>query len=718
MAAYHESRVKALSEYFALRYPNTPRVIHMGRSLNVGWQSDTIDSVEGVEGQVIDSGGHFVRQIPHVNLLPSTRFDDERATPEIARQTLVEVAEIQQASIIGRSPRNPIVLHEKSERLSPISWQHIRFRCFGGIWAVEDLGSTSGTIVNGIYIQGRRQSSSSSRSSKRSFSTSVQDIHYSFSASISSSQGSDIASQGKEKSLPSRLTLRPNEINEVQIGGYRLFITPFLRPTSESFLDDLDSRYQNWQDLFPSPDSFWYCSHCERSATRVAVAKLAPVACELSACEKEDLKDFIRRRDRLKPLGNNDRCLERILAIFDGNDGRETPLVASLLNMTAVTLEQKLAEEEAFELCDIKDMLKELLTALALHDIDHGGISKSTIFVDDYGRVHLRGFMKPANLRRLGQDVQDLFEVFRCITPCYPDFKFYKYLSQPCDSVEHARDQFPLPDAAFDEISWTRDVHVYEEVPKHAPALTYIAIGQLCDMLLLENPSEAASYIDKLRDLRRSRRQGVDFDHCTLHDFKKAFPALSHQRLPRTWYGRVPVLKLTGYGTFIECSRLRLWAGRECVDIFDRTYANYPFLDVVSDEGSLNGSYAADRDAPKIVECLKLPKDLFSSGPRQGGDIARTPRFLYYLQIISISLMEASNGEISWSTSDVGEPSIQRSGFAKLLQEKHEYPHIFKIIPRALLDEFKSTMTHEPPLRPDVEEVPSFGFKNRRRASL
>ncbi|KAL8903709.1 MAG: hypothetical protein Q9207_003753 [Kuettlingeria erythrocarpa] len=386
--------------------------------------------------------------------------------------------------------------------------------------------------------------------------------------------------------------------------------------------------------------------------------------------------------------------------------------------MTAVTLEQKFAEEEAFELCDIKDMLNELLTALALHDIDHGGISKSTICIDDDGRVHLQGFMRPANLRRLGQDVKDLFEVFRFITPCYPDFRFYNYLSQPFDSVEHARNHFPLPDAAFDEISWTRDVHVYEEVPKHVPEFTYIAIGQLCDMLLLENPSEAASYINKLRDLRRSRRLGADFDHCTLHDFKKAFPSLSHGPLPRTWYGRVPVLNLTGFGTFIECSRLRLWAGRECIDIFDRTYADYPFLDVVSDDGSLNGSYAAEKDVPNIVECLKLPKDLFSSVPRQGGNTAEIPRFLYYLQTISISVLEASNGETSWSTSDMGEPSIQRSGFAKLLQEKHEYPHIFKIIPRALLDEFKSTIKHEPPLWPEIEEVPSFKFNNRKRVSL
>lgn len=50
MAAYHESRVKALSEYFALRYPNTPRVIYIGRSSDGGWQSKTIDSVEVVEG--------------------------------------------------------------------------------------------------------------------------------------------------------------------------------------------------------------------------------------------------------------------------------------------------------------------------------------------------------------------------------------------------------------------------------------------------------------------------------------------------------------------------------------------------------------------------------------------------------------------------------------------------------------------------------------------
>ena len=727
MSVYHESRLKALSEYFALHYPDTPRVIHIGRSSDVGWQPESIDSIELVEGQVIDCEGHFLRQIPHVNLLPGyspahdsehDSFDNERATPEIARQTLVEVAEIQHASIIGRSPRNPIVLHEKPDTFSPVSWQHIRFRCFGGIWTVEDLGSTSGTIVNGIYIQGRRQQSSSRSSSKRSFSTSVQDIHSSFSAIMSSSQGSDIASLGKEKLLPSRLTLRPNETNEVQIGGHRLVITPFMRPTSESPFNDLDSSYQDWKRLFPSPDSFWYCNHCERSANRVALAKFAPVACQLSTCGKEDLKDFIARRERLTPLGNNDRCLERILAIFDGDNGRDTPFVASLFHMTAVSFEQKIAEKEAFELCDIKDMLKDLLTALALHDIDHGGISESTIFVDDCGQVHLRGFMSPAKLRRLGQDVQDLFDVFRTITPCRPDFKFYTYLSKTFDSVEHARIHFPSPDAVFDEILWHRDVHVYEEVPKHAPALTYVAIGQLCDMLLLESPSKAASYINKLRDLRRSRRLGADFDHCTFHDLKEAFPALTHRRMPRTWVGRVPILHLSGYGTFVECSRLRLWAGRKCVDVFDRTYANYPFLDVVSNEESLNGSYAARKDVAEIVSRLELSTSLFfPSLPHQEEDVTMIPKFLFYLQDISVSLLESFDGRFSWSTGEASDQNIEPAEFAKLVQTKPEYPHIFKIIPRALLDEFKSTIVAEPPLLPKVEEVPPFQIGNRKRAS-
>ncbi|KAI4235971.1 MAG: hypothetical protein L6R40_006298 [Gallowayella cf. fulva] len=171
--------------------------------------------------------------------------------------------------------------------------------------------------------------------------------------------------------------------------------------------------------------------------------------------------------------------------------------------MTAVTLQEKIAEQDAFKLCDIKEILKELLTALALHDIDHGGISKSTIFVDDCGRVHLRGFMRPASLRRVGQDVVDLFDVFRSMAPCRPDFKFYRYLTETFDSIEHARIHFLSPDAVFDKIMWSRDVHIYEEGPRDSSAESNIAIGQLCDILLLETPSEAESFITKLREFRK-----------------------------------------------------------------------------------------------------------------------------------------------------------------------------------------------------------------------
>lgn len=322
--------------------------------------------------------------------------------------------------------------------------------------------------------------------------------------------------------------------------------------------------------------------------------------------------------------------------------------------------------------------------------------------------------MRPANLRRLGQDVKDLLGVFSSITPRYPDFKFYRYLSESFDSVERARSQFPAPDASFDEITWTKNVHVYQEVSKHEPTLTYVAIGQVCDMLLLEHPSEAASCINKLRELRRARGPSADFDHCVLHDLKKAFPALSHRRLPRTCYPRVPVLKFTGYGTFVECSRLRLWTGRQFVDAFDRTYADYEFFDVVSDDGSLDGSYAAAKDVPDIVGCLGLLKDPFSSLPRQEEDVTTRPKFLFYLQNVSVSLLESSDGTISWSTGEEDDPSIERSGFAKLVQQKHEYPHIFKTVPRVLLDEFKSTIAHEPPFLPEVEEEPSFRFRERR----
>lgn len=101
-----------------------------------------------------------------------------------------------------------------------------------------------------------------------------------------------------------------------------------------------------------------------------------------------------------------------------------------------------------------------------------------------------------------GQEVEDLFQVFRFLSPHEQDSKFYRNVSEPFDSVEHARVHFPSPDAEFGDITWTKDVHVYGEVPNHVPALTYVAIGQLYDILLLKIPSEAASYINKLRDLR------------------------------------------------------------------------------------------------------------------------------------------------------------------------------------------------------------------------
>ncbi|KAL8932195.1 MAG: hypothetical protein Q9211_006468 [Gyalolechia sp. 1 TL-2023] len=663
--------------------------------------------------------------MPRVNLLPGhipdpapdsqdNSIEDIRATPEVSQQTLVEVAEIQHTSIIGRSPQNSIVLHAKSDSFSPISWRHIRFSCEGGIWAVEDLGSASGTIVNGLYIQGRRRSSSVRSSSKRTLS-SFQEIHYTFSAGISSSQGSNATSQGKGQNRPSGLTLRPNEINEIQVGGHRLIITPYLRLTSHSPVHNLDRRFKEWQGLFGFPESFWYCRHCKGDTTRVAVAKFAPVACELRACGKDDLEDFIKRKRQLKPLGNVDICLERILAIFDGNDEGESPFVASLLHMTARSLEQMIAENEVFEPCDVRDMLKELLTALSMHEIDHGSISKSTIFIDDSGQVHLRGFMRSAKLRRLGHDVRDLFEVFRSIIPQHPDHKFYRYLSEHFDSAEHAREHFPSPDAKFDEINWMREVYVHHKQSRRTPSLTYIAIGPLCDTLLMETPSQAANYIEKLRDLRRPRRPDVDFDHCTLHGFKQAFPERSHAPWPRCSTGQIPVLNLTGYGVFLECSRLRLWADRHSVEVFDRVYADYPFLDVVSDDESLNGSYVPGENVAEIVDCLKLPKDLFSSLPCQGPDIATRPKLLYYLNDLLVSVVKFPDDKISWLTSGVGEPSIARSGFSQLVNEEHEYPHIFKTVPRGLLDEFKSTIAHEPPLPPEDDDIPTFGFRNQNR---
>ncbi|KAL8709388.1 MAG: hypothetical protein Q9220_005882 [cf. Caloplaca sp. 1 TL-2023] len=282
MTAYHESRVKALSEYYALRDPDKLWIVKLGHSSCTNWQSANIDSLESVEDQVMDFRGHFVRQVQHVNLSEccdgtldseNNAFENEWATPEISSETPVQIANIEHDSII-------------------------------------------------------------------------------------------------------------------------------------------------------------------------------------------DLKDFIKRRDSLKSLGEDDRCLERILAIYDGNGREEMPLVATLSILTAASLEQRLKEGEAFELDDVKAALQELLTALALHDIDHGGISESTIMVDNHKRFYLRGLLRPAMMRRHRQDVQDLFKVFRPITPRYQDIKFYKYLSHPFHSVEHARDNFPTPDAEIHAISWTRDVHI------------------------------------------------------------------------------------------------------------------------------------------------------------------------------------------------------------------------------------------------------------------
>lgn len=50
MAAYHESRIRALSEYFAFCDPDAPRVIRIGYASDNGWRSETIETVEAVEG--------------------------------------------------------------------------------------------------------------------------------------------------------------------------------------------------------------------------------------------------------------------------------------------------------------------------------------------------------------------------------------------------------------------------------------------------------------------------------------------------------------------------------------------------------------------------------------------------------------------------------------------------------------------------------------------
>lgn len=132
---------------------------------------------------------------------------------------------------------------------------------------------------------------------------------------------------------------------------------------------------------------------------------------------------------------------------------------------------------------------------------------------------------------------------------------------------------------------------------------------------------------------------------------------------------------------------------------------------------SLNGSYATGKGILEIVRCLDLPGDLLTSLSRQKEDNATIPKFLYYLQEISVSLLENSDGRFLWSTSEVSKPSIQPLEFAKLARIKYEYPYIFKVVPRALLDDFKSTITHESPSLLTSEEELRFEFKLGKRAS-
>ena len=214
------------------------------------------------------------------------------------------------------------------------------------------------------------------------------------------------------------------------------------------------------------------------------MAKFAPVTCELRTCEKDDLEDFIRRREQLTPLGKENKCLERVLAIFDGNDGSEGPFVATLAHTTARSLEQITVEDEVLEPDTVRGMLEDLLSALSLHKIDHGSISKPTIFRDDTGQVYLRGFMRSAKSRRLGQDLQDLFKVFRSLTSPHSDHKFNIYLHEHFNSIEHARDQFPSPDAEFGEIFWSREIYLHRDQSGRLGSSSFFAIGQLCEALL------------------------------------------------------------------------------------------------------------------------------------------------------------------------------------------------------------------------------------------
>ncbi len=53
--------------------------------------------------------------------------------------------------ILGRDPRNPIVIDHPQ-----VSRRHARITRQGDAWAIEDLGSTNGTFVNGTDLVGTR----------------------------------------------------------------------------------------------------------------------------------------------------------------------------------------------------------------------------------------------------------------------------------------------------------------------------------------------------------------------------------------------------------------------------------------------------------------------------------------------------------------------------------------------------------------------------------
>ena len=163
-------------------------------------------------------------------------------------------------------------------------------------------------------------------------------------------------------------------------------------------------------------------------------------------------------------------------------------------------------------------------------------------------------------------------------------------------------------------------------------------------------------------------------------------------------FTRIPLLNLTGYGIFVECSRLRLWAARQSVEVFDREYAKYGFLDVVSDDENLNGSYASSKDVAKIVYCLNLPEDPFAKLRCHEQNTVTRPKFLFYMRDLLASVVKHHDNQVSWLTSKGVEPNIPHSDFAQLVNGGHKYPHIFTTVPRGSLDEFTSTIASESPL--------------------